>query len=114
MSTWSLLLNRATPYGPGTKHLSPAHSYISAVRSRFRPRLGTQRGKRIQGRLGLDLMAPQLPSFITGKSVHSKMKRYRLELFLMDFKVQYDTNVVMKMATCLGRTDMQDRKKMGG
>lgn len=63
MSTWSLLLNHATPCGPGTKHLSPAHSYVSAVRSRFGPRAGTQRGKRIQGRLGLGLTAPQLPSF---------------------------------------------------
>lgn len=31
----------------------------------------------------------------------------------MDFKVQYDVNVVTKMMTHLGRTGMQDRKKMG-
>lgn len=29
----------------------------------------------------------------------------------MDFKVQYDVNVVTKMTTRLGRTGMQDRKK---
>lgn len=29
----------------------------------------------------------------------------------MDFKVQYDVDVVTKMTTRLGRTGMQDRKK---